>query len=257
MLQGADTHAGYGRIDSNAFKSGGGRFLYTKCTQGNEHFVDQQFDSTVATCRANGIPVGSYHYAYCLPDHPDHPGRSPEEEAERAFAGSRGLGSQPGDLPPMVDAEHPTTPDKAAAFGCTRPQISEWLRRHCIKSTDLWNRKPGIYTFPAWWKWLEAGADTSWASEYMLWWADYGYNEGGTPPDGWVPPHWSWQTTWDDWAICQYSAEGSTARVPGINACPVDRDCIRSETMLLRLRGVWEPGYPDFDLVHTIPPTTP
>jgi hypothetical protein len=93
-----------------------------------------------------------------------------------------------------------------------------------------------IYTYPWWWHWLE-GIPTSWASSYRLWFADYGWPGVVLPPDGWISPHaHGVAETWPDgWKICQYSAERSAERVPGVDACPVDRDCIRNEETLLEL----------------------
>lgn len=238
MIQGCDVHAGYGRIDWGA-ASKVVRFCWAKCTEGNKDYIDEQFASNVAGCKANGVPVGSYHFAFPLPDHKDHPGRSPEEQVERAFAGCKGLGSKPGELAHMLDAEWPAPEDAERKWGCTRPQISMWLKRYCELATQRWVRKPVIYTYPYWWRWLAAGADVSWAPEYELVFADYGHPGPGMPPDGWVPPHMSWvSATWRDWAVCQYSADGSKERIPGINACPVDRDCIRDEPTLRRLANL-------------------
>lgn len=250
MLLGVDTHVGYGVVDWAKAKAAGVRFAYLKCTQGNENFVDAQFSHSHAECTRLDIPHGAYHFAEPLPDDPKHPGRSPLDQVERAFANCQGLGSKPGDLTHAVDAEWPP-PEEAAKWGCTRPQISAWLKEYCQLATDRFGRKPVIYTYPAWWKWLAEGADVSWASEYLLWFADYDHPGDGTPADGFTPDHMSWiASTWSDWAVCQFSAQGSNARVDGINACPIDRDCIRSETMLLRLRGLWSQEDPGFPIVH-------
>lgn len=241
MIFGIDVHAGYGAIDwQRARDEGGVRFAWLKCTEGNEPGIDAQFARSHAECARLGIPHGAYHVAYPLRDDPAHPGRSPLAQVERAFAACGGLGSAPGELAHMIDVEWPA-PEDAAHWGCSRPQISAWLREYCQLAADRWGRKPVIYTYPAWWAWLAASADVSWASEYLLWWADYGWPHDGPPPSDWTPPHFSWAAgTWSDWAVCQFSARGSLARVPGVNACPIDRDCIRTEAMLLRLRGLPE-----------------
>lgn len=253
MIFGIDVHTGYGPIDWTKCKAAGVRFAWLKCTEGNKNYVDEQFWANAHGCEANGIPCGAYHYAFPLPEDPAHAGRSPAEQVERAFAGCNGMGSRPGELAHFVDAEWPE-PQDAAKWGCTRPQISAWLREYCDRATIKWGRKPVIYTYGSWWRWLSQGADVSWASEYLLFFADYGWPHEGAPPDDWTPPHLSWVSqTWTDWAVCQFSAEGSSARVPGINACPVDRDCIRSETMLQILRGLYEPPETSIDIVHPLP----
>ncbi len=249
MIQGVDVHAGYQKIDW-AITAKHVRFCYAKCTTGNSPGVDGQFENNVEGCRANGVPVGSYHYAFCLPPHPDHPGRSPEEEADRHWAAAQGVGAVAGDLPPMVDAEHPAPKDfddypgnTERKFGCTRPQVSAWLKAHCEHHTKLWGRKPTIYTYGDYWRWLLSGADMSWASEYEVVFADdYDKYKGpGTPADGVNPSHWSWVSkTWSTWAMWQYSADGSPTRIPGINACPIDRDCMRDDGTLDRWLS-WAP----------------
>jgi len=249
MIQGIDCHAGYGAINW-AVACAMVRFCYVKCTTGNQSGVDAQFVANVAGCRERCVAVGAYHFAFPLPDHPDHPGRSPEEQAERAYRDSDGLGSCPGDLPHAVDAEWPA-PQDAAGWGCTRPQIGEWLRRYCVRATALWGRPPVIYTYPSWWRWLSEGADVSWASEYLLWLADYDHPGPGMPRDGQQPSHLPWLArTWERETIWQYSADGSTERIPGIQAAAVDRNCIRDEATLARLRGVAEVIAIDGGTVH-------
>lgn len=247
MIQGVDVWHGYGTIDwKRARAEGGVRFCWAKCTQGNDpERDDRSFARHVAGCKEAGVYVGAYHYCYALPDDPEHPGRSPEEEIDRFFARSGGLGRGRGELPPMLDAEHPA-PERASEFGCTRPQMSAWLRRAAERVVALWGRRPVIYTYPAWWRWLAQGANVSWAREYELVFADYGWPGPGTPPDGWQAPHIGWvKGTWADFTVCQYSADGSPARIPGIPACPIDRDCIRDEATLLRLANMSEPLRPE------------
>lgn len=236
MIQGCDVHAGYGRINWGV-ACAVVVFCWAKCTTGNDAGVDAQFIANVAGCKEHGVYVGAYHFAYPLPEDPAHPGRGPEDQIDAFFAASNAIGSQPGELSPAIDAEWPA-PEDAATWGCTRPQISAWLKRAAERATLRFGRKPVIYTYPAWWRWLAAGADVSWASDYDLWFADYAHSGPGTPPDGWQSPHMPWVAqTWSDWAVCQYSAEGSKERIPGINACPIDRDCIAETATLSRLLG--------------------
>lgn len=256
MIPGCDVHAGYGLISWPVVASSGIRFAYMKCSQGNERpGVDATYRRNVEHARANGIAVGAYHYAYCLPPHPDHPFRSPREEAEFAFRSCAGLGSQAGELSPVVDAEHPE-PGDWAKWGCSAAQISEWLHEYCEAATLLWGRLPVIYTYPWWWRSLGA-ADVSWAAPYPLWMANYTHPGPGVPPDGSGPIV---PVPWQQWAVWQYSADGSKERVPGIPACPVDRDCIRNEATLAMLTGKVEPQAdtePEQPIVHVLHYETP
>lgn len=238
MIQGVDVHDGYGKINW-AVACADVAFCWARCTVGNEPAKDDhQFAANVAGCKQHGVAVGAYHFAYLLPADDAHPGRSPEDQIDRFFAVSGGLGSQRGELAPVIDAEWPA-PQDAAGWECTRLQISDSLRRACEHATLRFGRAPIVYTYPDWWRWLAAGADVSWASAYELWFADYAHSGPGTPPDGWQPPHLPWvASTWTDWAVCQYSAEGSTERIPGIAACPIDRDCIRDAATLARLTSL-------------------
>lgn len=253
MLPGVDVHAGYGRIDWGLVAVAGYRFVYAKGPEGNEpNRDDLTWRRNVDEAQANGVAAGIYVVPWPLPHGPGLPaGRHPLEQAERFHVRVRGYGGREGELSPAVDAEWPP-PEEWAKWGCSAPQISEWLREHCEAVTLLWGRLPIIYTYPHWWRTLAAGADVSWASRYMLWIADYSWPQAGHPPDGWAPTKLSWvRATWDDWTICQHSADGSLVRVPGIPACPVDRNVIRDETTLERLRGIVRIG-PDDDTLPDV-----
>ncbi len=238
MIQGVDVHGGYGPIDWPTVAASGVRFGWAKCTEGNEPAKDDgSFRRNVAGMREAGIIPGGYHFPYPLRANGINTGRAPRDQAERAFARSSGLGSQPGELAHVVDAEWPA-PQDWARWGVTAVSISDWLQEYCERAIGLWGRKPVIYTYPWWWAALDRGIDVSWAAEYKLWMADYHHNGPGMPADGSSPVL---PEPWQDWAAWQYSAQGSTERIPGIAACPVDRDCVRSETMLMWLAGLEPP----------------
>lgn len=236
MIPGFDAFSGYGQIDFNVARAAGYRFVYVKCQEGNEG-RDGFYQRNVQRARDAGLHVGAYHFAFPLPTDPKHPGRSPLEQAELFFKACAGLGSQAGELSPAFDFEWPA-PQDWAKWGCSPEQISEWGRECCEAMALLWGRLPVLYTYPHWFRELAKGADVSWASRYPLWYADYSWPQDGHPPKGWEPPKLSWVSkAWDDWAICQHSADGSKARVPGVPACPVDRNVMKDEATLQRLLG--------------------
>ncbi len=259
MIPGIDVYSGYGLIDWNLVRSAGYRFAWIKCVEGNEG-RDGAYQRNVQRARDAGLAVGAYHFAFPLPNHPAHPNRGPLEQAKLFYDGCSGLGSEAGELSPALDLEWPA-PQDWHLWGCTAQQISEWGRECCEAMALLWGRLPVIYTYPSWWRELSRAADTTWAARYPLWFADYQWTKEGTPPDGWEPPHMSWVSkTWGEWVACQHSADGSSVRVPGIPACPVDRDVIRDEETFLRLTGrahdpdaatqPYPVATPDFDIVH-------
>lgn len=240
MIPGLDVHAGYGVIDWQKVKDAGYRFAWLKCTEGNQgggKFVDGQYARNVEEATKHGVVIGAYHFGFPLPEDGINKLRSPEEQAEIAFRNSKGLGSRQGELSPVIDAEWPEIAHWKK-WGCTAPQMSEWFRRYCLAAEDLWCRPPVIYTYPNWWRELSKFADTSWAANYSLWYANYTHTGPGIPPDGANPPLLHWVSkTWKDWAVWQHSADGSTVKVPGINAAAVDRNVIKDEATFWKLQG--------------------
>lgn len=240
MIIGLDVHAGYGVIDWDRVAAAGYRFVWCKCSEGDQgmgKYIDAQYKRNVAEATRVGLAVGAYHFAFPLPSvGPNAPGNSPAEQVEYAYKNSAGLGSKPGDLSHAVDAEWPPT-NEFAKWNCTPAQVSAWFKEYCELATVKFGRKPIIYTYPAWWKFLSENADTSWASEYDLWYANYSH-PNAAPTSG-NPPLLSWvKKTWTDWAAWQHSADGSTVKVPGIVAKAVDRNVIKDEPTLARLQGL-------------------
>lgn len=244
MILGCDVHGGYYARSPINFKrvyQSGRRFVIAKHTQGNDpHKDDGTFWTSVEHAKAAGLIVGRYHYAYNLPDHPDHPGRGPIEEAERSWQKARGFGTKSGELPPFIDAEH-LSPNEWPSWGCSPKQVSEWLRVHADATAQRWGRAPIIYTYPAWWVYLEDHADTSWAAQYGLWIASDGALNLEAPGETQMPRALTAGMgrlrvkTWGErWLFWQYGFDGSKMTVPGIDAVPVDRDCFNGTLDELR-----------------------
>lgn len=252
MIPGTDVFAGYGLIDWNLAAQSGIRFAWIKCYEGNSG-KDPSYEKNIQRARDAGIHAAPYFFAYPLPHGPGKPAkRSPMEQAELFFKAFGSRLVEPGELCPAVDLEWPP-PQEWAKWGCTAPQISEWCREVCEAMTVLFARLPIIYTYPWWWRAVSDGADVSWAARYPLWMANYTHPGPGVPPDhaGPITP-----APWNTWHAWQYSADGSKERVPGIPACPVDRDVIRDEATLRMLRGISEDDIDTqpWDIVHPAVP---
>ena len=263
MILGVDVHAGYQMIDWERVAKAGVRFAIVKCTLGNEPAGDDRlFARNVAGAKAAGILVGAYHFAFPLPSGSLLPrGRSPKEQAERFFTVSKGLGANVGELPPALDFEWPARWDKTkfvdannngvldageklvdqwARWGISAASISEWGLECLEHLKRLWGRVPMIYEYPHFREMLgEYGKGAVW-TRYPLWIATYPESARATtlPPPGAKP---ILNAPWSDWAIWQFSADGSPMRIDGIPVSPIDRNVIRDEATLRRLAMLDDP----------------
>jgi lysozyme len=232
MILGVDVWSGYGKIDWARVAAAGVKFAIVKCTEGNEPARnDKRFTENVAGAKAAGIYVGAYHFAYPLPDAPGRPGRSPEEQARRAWVDSSHLGALPGELPPSLDAEWPEL-GEWGKWGVTAASMSEWFHRYCVEMERISGRKPLLYTYPFFWRAIAASSSVAWAKDYPLWIASY-KDTGEWMPKPLTAPHVV--SPWDgDWTLWQFSADGSPISIPGIPACPIDRNVFRGDLDGLR-----------------------
>jgi lysozyme len=143
------------------------RFVVLRSGVGNDA-SDTRFAEYVAGARAAGLVVGAYHSGYPLPPDAAHPGRDPEDQAQRHFEACGGLGSSPGDLPPALDLEWPM-PTDWAKWGCSGQQITDWAARYLAKAQALYGRTPLVYTYPD----FAAHAKLAGLDGYRLWLASY------------------------------------------------------------------------------------
>lgn len=144
MIKGTDLSAVQGVLPDSVWKAladEGLRFAFLRAVVGNESWVDGSAKENAARARAHGLLVAPYVFPYPLP-HLD-----PVQQAEYFVRRLEGMGMAPGELPPMLDAEWPpreewkvinevktlTYPWKR--WGCSAPQLREWLLR-CIERCE-------------------------------------------------------------------------------------------------------------------------
>ncbi len=193
MIRGIDASAIQGALDIRALDAAGCKFLIHKCKQGNDG-RDPLFDRNVGAAKSKGWAVGAYHFLYPLP-HLD-----PVTQAEGFFKASS-LGSADGELPPALDLEWPDPDAGFTKWVCTPAQVCDWARRCAERVTELYGRRPMIYTYPYFAAKLRHGGDMSWLAEYPLWIASYGGPEPAIP------------APWSTWSVWQYDGNGG-ARMP-------------------------------------------
>ena len=267
MLLGVDVWEGYGPIDWAQAKAAGVRFAFVKCTTGNNdnpatvvnEGKDPRFDEYVAGAKAAGVPVGPYLYGYALPTDDKHPGRSPEDQARRLYADSKGLGRAAGELPPVLDLEFPARWDKRyvdekgnlidqwVRWGVTAESIARWALACLAEMERLWGRVPILYTYPDFWARLGPWGKLPEWKRFMLWIAAY-VPEGMKQPLPGEHEKPIIPGPWDDWSVWQFSADGSPVHVPGISRAPIDRNVVKDEAMLRRLTMIDEPPPAFIDL---------
>ncbi len=175
---GIDVSHYQGTVDWSAVAAGGVTFAFAKATEGNS-YVDSQFATNWAAMKAGGVLRGAYHFF-----EPNDDGAA----QGRHFLAT--VGSDIGDLPPVIDIETGTP---------TQSGVQAWL--DTVESGS--GTKPMIY------------ASLSFANDYLsafgsypLWIAEY---RSGSPT---LP------SAWDTWTFWQYSQSGSVSGVSG----SVDQD---------------------------------
>lgn len=187
-----------GTIDFKSLAAEGVVGCYVQAQRGNDG-PNPSFAQQVAAARTAGLAVGAYLFAYPLPDAPGHQDRDPVGQADLFWQASGGLGSTPGDLPPMLDCEWPVE-SCWAPWGVTPETIAEWVGA-CLNALDgRFNRTTGVYTGRAWWKALGAsGATLANVELRPLWLAEYPILGPMTEPPA-IPPAapapWAKATLW-------------------------------------------------------------
>jgi GH25 family lysozyme M1 (1,4-beta-N-acetylmuramidase) len=233
LLLGIDVWSGYGVIDWKRAQASGVSFAFLKCTQGNDG-LDGKYKANAQGCRDVGLPYAPYLFGYPLREDVKKPGRSPEDQARRLYADC----DESTDMPPVLDLEWPPhferekstskILDRWTQWNVDGAFIAEWGLRCLAEMERLFGRTPILYTYPNFWQSLgDAGKVEAWA-RYPLWIANY------THPNDWLPPATSKPSVpapWKEWSVWQFSADGSSMRVPGVPACPLDRNCMREETL--------------------------
>lgn len=190
------------------------RFVYVETRLGNDQDATG-FPDYVHGARAAGITVGAYLFAYVLPDDPQHPGRSPEDQAQAFYEAATGLGGAWGELSPAIDLEWPA-PEDWASWGVSVAMAQDWCGRCAAKVLALFGRPPMLYTY-TWW--AQQAKLPSALAGYPLWLAAYGSRYS-------VPAPWVQAT------MLQTSDGGY--RLP--NGCVADEDAI-SEAAFATLTG--------------------
>jgi lysozyme len=230
VILGIDVFSGYGVIDWAKVADAGVKFVYVKRGQGNDG-LDPAWQRNVDGARAAGLYVGTYWFCYHLPTQRPGDGRSPREEMEKFFKSTSGHGTRPGELPPAIDVEWPPhfEKDKKTGaivnlwekWGINGQTICEWAIEAIAHVERLWGRPPVLYTYPDFWKNLGPYGKNPAFAKCPLWMATYNNLDKWMPAEG-AKPHIP--APWKDYAFWQFSADGSPVRVPGVPACPLDRD---------------------------------
>jgi len=183
-------------VPASALAAAGVRGCYVKAQEGNDG-PNPYFDEQVAALKAAGIACGAYLLAYPLPDAPGHVDRDPAGQVGLFGAVCKGLGSEPGDMPPMLDCEFPA-PQDFAKWGCTPAGVSAWLAEAARLIDQELSRACGIYCGSYWWESL-GGAGLVGFEQRPLWLAGYPVKgKLSAPPvmNVRVPKPWASATVW-------------------------------------------------------------
>ena len=233
-IQGLDVSSIQGVMDWNKVKASSREYAFLKCTEGTMG-RDSRFYNYCAPARDAGILIGAYHFAYVS---------SPAEaQIEFFFKSSGGIGSAPGELPPVIDIESPD-PARWQQHGITGKYALDWVTKAVETAKKLWGRAPIIYTGPYWWK--SAGGYLANAIEFLeckLWVANYvGPSKDGLMHEEWLPAETKnpiVPAPWKEWTFWQHGG----LHQPG---CALDCD-----------QDLFQGSYDDLRELALLPPEAP
>jgi lysozyme len=206
-VEGIDVYSGQGAITWQTARGSGRRFGFTKATQGN-YYHDGDFASNWAEMGDAGVLRGPYHFF--------DPTIDGVAQANTFLATLSSVGGiKPGDLPPALDIECPTSSSQSGSNpNCEYTGNSGWAPPATL-AQRAWDwlhtvevatgRKPIVYSYVSWFSGV--GFTDPALADYPLWIASLSTCVN-------VPAPWNHAVFW------QYSFTGS---VPGISG-QVDLD---------------------------------
>jgi len=205
-VRGIDVSRYQPKVDWAKVKAAGVAFAVPKASQSN--WADPMFATHWAGAKSAGLLRSAYHFF--VPD---------MDPLKQAAAYLKALGSDPGDLPPVLDVEAKTTNPAQLA-----KDAEKWL----AEVEKQLGKRAVIYT--AAWYWnstmLIGGKYPAWASERPVWVAAYPVKDG-TPTleqiaQGKYKP--LLPKGWDKWAFWQYSERGRVDGVANPDGKPANVD---------------------------------
>ncbi len=201
-------------VDAALIRKAGFEYAYVQSSRYSGQRA-KNFDRLVDSLRGAGLAVGAYHF--CSHD------TDPIKQARFFHAASHGLGTNPGELPPMADWEYCTP----AKYSDHPKHCVSWIAAFLKECKELWygpmvkpsGRLPVLYTYPSYGSSHQpALAQEPSLGEYPLCWASY-RRDGAIPLTvGQAAVH-KVPGNWSNWTLCQYSGDKGV-RVPGVpGAC--------------------------------------
>ena len=189
-LFGIDVSHHQGQIDWAKVKAAGVNYCFMKATEGST-FKDKRFDFNWNQAKAHGIIRGAYHFF--------RPNAPVDRQVNNLVSKVGKL--EPGDLPPVLDAEVPQS-WRRFSLNQRLGMIRDWMEG----VEEGLGIQPIIYLSPSFANEILQGSRE--VEKYILWLAHY-----TSRPNPRVPAPWS------DWVFWQYSESG---RLDGINTNSVD-----------------------------------
>jgi lysozyme len=205
-VRGIDVSRYQPKVDWVKVKAAGIAFAVPKASQSN--WSDVLFASHWAGAKSAGLLRGAYHFF--VPD---------MDPLKQAAAYLKALGSDPGELPPVLDVEAKTTNAAQLAKDAEKwlAEVEKQLGKRAILYTAAWYWNSTM---------LIGGKYPAWASERPLWVAAYPVKDG-TPTveqiaQGKYKP--LLPKGWDKWAFWQYSEKGRVDGVANPDGKPANVD---------------------------------
>jgi lysozyme len=226
LVQGVDVSEYEPRVDWRALRSQGIRFALVRATSGTG-YVDRKFADHWTGARAQGLLRGAYHYLFAEED--------PRRQAQLFIST---LGSDKGELPPIVDIEDKYN-ENAPAF-----KIISACKAVLDIIEQAFGRKPMVYSRKTYLDphFTQNGRAPAWAKDYDVWLAQYPFKyDPKIHPNANMPMQ---PVGWKPWKIWQYSEVAILEGVTGEDNRPtrIDLDWFNgTEADLYKFANVEQP----------------
>lgn len=202
-LEGIDISSNQGHVRFEQVKADGIDLVYLRASDG-VNWTDAEFYNYAAAAKAEGLPLGAYHYLRARPD--------ADEQARQFVDRFRRAGCT---LLPMIDIEPENNKGKKS------PEWLEAILKFSNVVEQAFGKKPFAYSYPGFLDAMTAFKTSAELGAHPLWIADYSLER---PVEPWVPAPW---TRWVGWQYAAGDHRGRVGRVKGVTT-DVDRNHFRT-----------------------------